>query len=184
LIGAIIRLLTILSVDAQEVEKSGLELEANKLWKAGSYFCTLMAASLHGHEGFYLDLAGLRSHLSRGKDGHIPVGLNKSSVLTEEMCRDLPHMMVCLLGKFEGETGVDHHLITIAIKTMSGLKPRWWLEKLVDVCELEGRCFGPALASADGRLASSLDCNVLFCKYLAQVQDKTSLIPGDLDMDF
>jgi hypothetical protein len=91
--------------------------------------------------------------------------------------------MVCLLGKFKGETGVDHHLITVAIKTMSGLKPCWWLEKLVDVCELEGRYFGPALASVDGRLASSLDCNALFCKYLAQVQDKTSLIPGDLDVD-
>ncbi len=183
LIGAIIHLLTILSVNAQDAEESGLELEANKLWKAGTYFCTLTAASLHGHKGFYLDLAGLRSHLSRGKDGHIPVGLNKSSVLTEEMCRGLPHVTVCLLGKFKGETGVDHHLITVANKMMSGLKPRWWLEKLVDVCELGGRCFGPAFASTDGRLASSLDYDALFRKYLAWVQDKTSLIPGDLDVD-
>jgi hypothetical protein len=59
LIGAIIHLLTLLSVDAQEVKESGMEMEANKLWKAGTYFCTLTAASLCGHEGFYLDLAGL-----------------------------------------------------------------------------------------------------------------------------
>ncbi len=157
LIGVIIHLLTILSVDAQEAKESGLELEANKLWKAGTYFCTLTAASLRGPKGFYLDLAGLRSHLSRGKEGHIPVGLNKSSVLTDEMCRDLPHVTVCLLGKFKGETVVDHHLITIANERMSGLKPCWWLEKLVGVCESEGRCFGPAFAFADGRLALSLD---------------------------
>jgi hypothetical protein len=183
LIGAIVHLLTLLSVDAQEAEESGMEMEANELWKAGTYFCTLTAASLRGHEGFYLDLAGPRSHLSRGMDGHIPIGLNKSSFLTEEMCRDLSHVMVCLLGKFKGETGVDHHLKTVANETMSGLKPRWWHEKLVDVCELQGRCFGPAFASADGRLASSLDYNALSCKYLAWVQDETSLIPGDLDVD-
>jgi hypothetical protein len=78
---------------------------------------------------------------------------------------------------------MDHHLITVANEMMSGLKPGWWLEKLVDVCESEGRCFGPAFASADGKLASLLDYNALFRKYLAWVQDKTSLIPGDLDVD-
>jgi hypothetical protein len=164
-------------------EESVLELEANKLWKAGTYFFTLTAASLRGHEGFYLDLAGLWSHLSRGKDRHIPLGLNKSSVLTEEMCRDLPQVTVCLLEKFKGETGVDHHLITVANKTMSGRKPRWWFKKLVDVCESKGRCFSPAFASTDGKLASSLDYDALFCKYLARVQHETSLIPGDLDVD-
>ncbi len=176
LIGAIVHLLTILSVDAQEAEESGLELKANKLCKAGTYFCTLTATSLRGHEGFYLDLAGLWSHLSRGKDGHILVGLNKSSVLMEEMCRDLPHVMVCLLGKFKRETGADHHFITIANEMVSGLKPHWWLEKLVDVCESEGRCFGRAFASADGKLALLLDYDALFCKYLARVQDKTSIL--------
>ncbi len=60
-------------------------------------------------------------------------------MLTEEMCGTYPTWAVCLLEKFKGETGVDHHLITIANKTMSGLKPCWWLEKLVDVCESEGR---------------------------------------------
>ena len=87
------------------------------------------------------------------------------------------------MGKFKGETVVDHHLITIANERMSGLKPCWWLEKLVGVCESEGRCFGPAFASVDGRLASLLDYNALFRKYLAWVQDKTSLIPRDLEVD-
>ena len=184
LMGAIVHLLEILSVDAQEAEESGLELEANELWKAGAYFCTLTVASLRGHEGFYMDLAGLRDHLPRGKDGRVPAGLNQNSVLTEEMlCRDLPHVTVCLLGKFKGEIGVDHHLIIVASETISGLRPLWWLEKLVHVCESEGRYSGPAFASADGQLASSLDYNALFRKYLARIQDETSLIPGDLDVD-
>ena len=117
----------------------------------------LTAAPLRGHEGFYMDLAGLQNHLPWGKDGGVPVGLNQSSVLTEEMCRDLPHVTVCLLGKFKGGTGVDHHLIIVASKTISGLRPRWWLEKLVDMCGSDGRSFGPAFASVDGRLVQSLD---------------------------
>ena len=78
------------------------------------------------------------------------------------MCRDLPHVTVCLLRKFKGEIGVDHHLIIVASKTISGLRPRWWLEKLVDVCESKGRYSGPAFAFADGQLASSLDYNAFF----------------------
>ena len=151
------------------MEESGLEVEANELWKAGAYFCTLTAASLRGDEGFYMDLAGLQDHLPRGKDDHVPIGLNQSSVLTEEMCRDLPHVTVCLLGKFKGEIGVDHHLIIVASKTISGLRLYWWLKKLVEVCKSKGKCFGSAFASADGKLASSLDYNALFRKYLAGV---------------
>ncbi len=158
LIGAIVHLLAILSIDAQEVEVAGLEVEANELWKAGAYLCTLTAASLRGHEGFYMDLAGLQDHLPRGKDEHVPPGLNQSSVLS----MNLPHVTMCLLGKFKGEIGVDHHLIIVASKTISGLRPRWWLEKLVDVCDSKGRHFGPAFASSDGRLASSLDYDALF----------------------
>ncbi len=53
----------------------------------------------------------------------------------------------------------------------------------MEVCDSEGRHFGPAFASADWRLALSLDYDGLFRKYPAQVQDKTSLIPDDLDVD-
>ena len=64
--------------------------EADELWKVGAYMCILTAASLQGHEGFYLELAGLRKHLTKGRVGVIPPHLSKSSLLTEEMCRDLP----------------------------------------------------------------------------------------------
>jgi hypothetical protein len=50
----------------------------------------------------------------RREKGIIPVGLDKHTVLSEETCRNLPHVTICLLGKFKGEIGVDHHLITVA----------------------------------------------------------------------
>jgi hypothetical protein len=139
-----------------EAERLGSVAGANKLWKVGAYVCVLTAASLRGHEGFYLDLAGMRTHMSKGTIGTILLGLNKSTVLTEEVCLKLPHITICLLGKFKGETGVDQHLITVANETSPGLQPRWWMEKLVQVCKDKGRFKGPAFATLDEQLAASL----------------------------
>ncbi len=183
LVGAIVHLLALIEEDAKEAERLGYKADANELWKVGVYVCILTAAFLWGHKGFYLDLAGMRKHLHEGKFGVVPVGLNKSTVVTEEICRKLPHVMICLLGKFKGETGVDHHLIVLANETSSGLRPRWWMEKLVEVCDYEGRRDGPAFASANGLLASSPDYDAVFWKYLKIVQEETDLIPSDHDVD-
>jgi hypothetical protein len=100
----------------------------------------------------------------------------------EEVCENLPHVTVTLLGHFKGETKVDHHLIAIASVTQSGLKPRWWIEKLVLVCASEGRVHGSAFADEYGQLASSPDYNSTFQGYLARVQVKTTLIDKDVDV--
>ncbi len=105
LIGAIIYLLSLVRTDAEEAEEAGLAADANELWKIGAYICVLTAASLRGYEGFYLELAGLWKLLDKGRLGAVPFPLDKSTLLTEEMCRNLPHVTVCLLGKFKGETG-------------------------------------------------------------------------------
>ena len=125
----------------------------------------------------------MRKHIKKGRMGDIPVGLDKHTIILEETCRNLPRVTICLLGKFKGEMGADHHLITVANKSSSGLRPRWWLEKLREVCEGEGRCKGPAFASADGILTSSTDYNAMFRKYLTMVQDETDLIPDDHDVN-
>ncbi len=111
------------------------------------------------------------------------MGLNKTTVLPEEVCLELPHVTICLLGKLKGETGVDHHLITVANETSSGLCPRWWMEKLVEVCEYEGRFDGPAFGKPDGVLALSFNNNAVFRKYQKIVQEETDLIPADHDVD-
>ena len=117
--------LALMRSDVEEAKEAGSMAEADELWKVGAYVCILTAASLRGHEGFYLDLAGLCKHLAKGRLGVIPPGLSKSSPLTEEMCRDLLHVTICLLGKFKGESGTDHHMICVANDTISGLHPRW-----------------------------------------------------------
>jgi hypothetical protein len=183
LIGTIVHLLELINKDAKEAELLGDSAGANELWKVGAYICLLTAASLRGHEGFYLDLAGVRKHLAKGRVGTIPAGLNKSTVLTKEVCLKLPHVTICLLGNFKGKTDMDHHLIEIANKTLSGLSPHWWMEKLVAMCVDEGRFDGPAFATPDCLLAVSLDYNAMFRKYLKIVQEETNLIPGDHDVD-
>jgi hypothetical protein len=143
----------------------------------------LLATLLQGHEGFYLDIAELHKHLHKGRGGIILARLDNNTVLFEEMCMNLPHVTICLLEKFKGETGVGHHLITLANETTSGLCPRWWIDMLIEVCQLEGRFNGPAFASADGLLASSTDYDATYRKYLNIVQDETNLIPADHNVD-
>jgi hypothetical protein len=54
LMGAIVHLLGLMKADAEEAEEFGLELDANKLWKVGAYVCVLTAASLRGHESWWV----------------------------------------------------------------------------------------------------------------------------------
>ena len=111
--GAIVYLLGPMKANAEEAEEFGLELDANELWKVGAYVCVLMAESLWGRKGFYLELAGVRKHLAKGKRGEVPLGLDKSTIVTEEMCSNLPHVTIYLLVKFKGETGTNHHMIAV-----------------------------------------------------------------------
>ncbi len=107
------------------MEAEGLDAPeaANKLWKVGAYVCVLTAASLRGHKGYYLDLTGMRKHLDKGREGIIPPGICKNTLLSEEEYRNLPHVTICLLGTFKGERGVEQHLITVANLTSPGLHP-------------------------------------------------------------
>ncbi len=61
--------------------------------------CVLTVVSLRGHKkGFYLDLTGIRKHIETRRTGVIPLGLNKSTVLTEEECVALPQSLSASLG--------------------------------------------------------------------------------------
>ncbi len=50
-----------------------------------------------------MELVGFQKHVSKSRLGVVSPGLNKSILLTEEACKNLPHMTVCRLGKFKGE---------------------------------------------------------------------------------
>jgi hypothetical protein len=57
-----------------------------------------------------------------------------------------------LLGKFKGETGERYHSIVVANESMTDLKTRWWVEKLMELCKQEGRSSGYAFKGADGKV--------------------------------
>ena len=158
-------------------------VEANYLWKFGAFLTVCTAASLRGYEGFYTDLAGLRGQQEKGRHGTVPHPLTKNTILTEEQCLDLPHIAIVLRGKFKGEHTIDQHAVNIANMTLSGLEPRWWIEKLIEVNEAEGLTSGPAFASPDGELMASADYDASFRSYLHLVQDTTDLIPEGNNVD-
>ena len=119
-------------------------------------------ASLRGYEGFYTDLAGLRTHLEKGRNGVVPPDLTHISILKEKAVTSLPHVAIYLLGNFKGEGGVNYHTINVANMSMPGLQTRWWVEKLVDVANQMGRSRGPTFANTDRSLAFRSEYDAVF----------------------
>ncbi|KAL7550466.1 hypothetical protein ACHAWF_013693 [Thalassiosira exigua] len=174
-----VRVLHYIQMDAEAAED--LEV-ANELWKLGAYLAVSTAASLRDTEAFMMDLAGMWQHVDTGREGVVPPNINKSTILSEQQCLNLPHVAICLYGKYKGETVFDHHVINVANETQSGLRPRFWVEALLGVCRSEGRMAGPAFADRTGKLATSLEYDVGFRNYMERVQRDTTLIPKDWDV--
>ncbi len=134
-----------------------------------AYSTICFCASLRGHEGFYVDLHGLRLHINKGRcvtgDGKIP------------------HVVVPLLGRFKNEVGERHHLIFLASKTATELEPRRWIEALIRVREAEGRINGPAFVASDGCVEDSSVYQAVIVEALIRVQAKRSdLIGKEIDV--
>jgi hypothetical protein len=134
-----------------------------------AYITICFCASLRGHEGFYVDLHGLRSHINKGRcapgDGQIP------------------HVVVPLLGRFKNEVGERHHLMFLASKTATELEPWRWIESLIGVREAEGRINGPAFAAPDGCVEESSIYEAVMVEGLLRVQAKRGdLIGKEVDV--
>ena len=181
-------MVTLIGLIKSDAEAADALDEQSYLFKVGAYLTTVTAASLRGYEGFYVDLAALRRFINTGKTGVVPAQLNKNTILSEEQCLNLPHVVIPMLGQFKGETGIDHHIMNMANSTKSGLEPRWWLEKLVEVTEAEGRTSGPAFADPNGILADPSDYDATFRKYLGRIEAlsrgdaNTRLLPESVDV--
>ena len=167
-IKLVVLMLTLVKQDAAEKDEEA----AGLLHKFGALIALLTAASLRGHEGLYLDLAGTRKHLLEGQGGVIPnkFSVKGKGILTEEEIDRLPFVTVCLLGKFKGETGERYHSIILASNTVSGIEVRWWMEQVLMVCASEGRSTGYVFAGTDGSPPESSEYNALFRQYLRRIQ--------------
>ena len=156
-IEVIVRVLELVKEEAQMLPSSS----ANELYKFGAYLVGL-------HESFYVDLAGLCKNLTRGREGVMPTNPMKKGTVLD----NAPHVVLCLMGKFKGETGHRYHMIALASETMTGIQTRWWLEKLVVVKEIGGQISKPAFSDVNGRLIPSVEFNDLFKHYLKQIQEE------------
>lgn len=169
-IAVVVRLLELVDVDIASSEDSA---HAKLLTRFGSLVAILTAASLRGHEGFYLDIAATRKFLAIGKDGVVPSGAMKKRILSEEEARALPRVCICLLGKFKGETGERYHSIILANESSSGLKTRLWVERIMDLCkEEEGRSSGYAFYDVNGNPPSPSEYNALVHHYFQLIQEE------------
>ncbi|KAL7545289.1 hypothetical protein ACHAWF_008644 [Thalassiosira exigua] len=166
-IAVIVRVLELIVEDAESEEDPQLSRE---LWKIGAFIGLSTATSLQENEDYMMDLAGLINNVDRGRYGRVHREITKNTVLSEEEFLALPHVVICLLGKAKGETRVDPHVVNVANHTRSGLRPRFWVEKLIQVAAEEGRVSGPAFAMPDGRLTDSRGYDKHFLLYMEKVQ--------------
>jgi hypothetical protein len=175
-IDAVVRQLELIEAD---IEDASDEKSRHFLVKVGALIAILTAGSLRGHEGFYLDIAATQNHLQKGKEGRIPRNALKRKVFTEAEARTLPEVCICLLGKFKGETGERYHSIILANESTSGLKTRRWIERLMAVCEAEGRTHGSAFNEADGAPPSPTEYNAMVRHYFKALQEEPESLMGD-----
>ena len=115
----------------------------------------------------------------------MPSDLSKVRIFSKEECMRLPHVVLPLRGKFKGEVGFDTHVVNVAHETQSGLRPRWWADKLAEVARSEGRTNGPAFATPSGHRAHSGNCDTTFRDALSRVKASTSYFEKlDVDTQF
>jgi hypothetical protein len=98
------------------------------------------------------DLYGIRKHWQAGEE------------------HELKHMVITLLGWFNGETGENYHLLCIVDVTNHGLKPRKWVGRLLEQYQKLGIENGPFFRDDKGDKAQSRFFEPKFFDRLEQVR--------------
>ena len=68
---------------------------ANEMWKVGAAMAVAQMGSLRGPEVFMLDLAGIRAHIARGRNGVLPEG---NPLEVGQCLLSAPHVYHALIG--------------------------------------------------------------------------------------
>lgn len=103
----------------------------------------------------------------------------------DESGRSIPkHVIVALLGRFKGETGLRYHLMPLVVRTKSGIEPRKWIERLLSMYEKDKVCHGPLFRMKTGERLRVTDMNTYFLLRLEKVQSlRPDLIAVDVEID-
>ena len=144
-------------------ERTTSAVRKRLLTMRGGYIAVTYSYSLRGNEGFWVDGYRLQSHLQLG-------------------CSDtyeIPHVAVALLGRFNSEGGDRMHVFTLANETKSGVKNRWWLEKVASVLAKERKSKSPAFCDEEGFVLSSQKVEEAMHPVLRKLQ-KTNPFGNDI----
>jgi hypothetical protein len=114
-----------------------------------------------GSEVFLTDLHRLRKYFH---DLHVVGNAN--------------HAIIPLLGKFKGELSARYHLAPMATETSSGLRPKLWVARLIEVRERAGRVQGPAFCDVHGEIARALVYEEAIITWLVSIQERFPEIIG------
>ncbi len=147
------------------------------LYKFGAAVVVAQCGSLRGPEVLTMDLAGMRAHISLGKDGTLPA----EPLRVGQDLSDAPYVFFTLLGKFKGENGIRQHMICVSNVTTSGIETRWWIERLMEVREREGRVDGPAFGYRDGSVMSLRELDGLLHYFLEKIQQEDESLIAAVD---
>ena len=139
-----------------EGNSTGLD-RAREATMLGSFLVMSFVCALRGNEGFMLEAEGLQQMINFGKD---------------EVEENLAHVVIPLLGRFKNEDGEKWHVMVSVSTTGSGLKVRFWLEKLVQLLVSENKTsIGPAFCMKDGKVIDYWEMNNSFISEIELVQE-------------
>ena len=127
----------------------------------GAYLTIGFVCAFRGNEVFMVEAEGLQRMIREGR----------SEVETENS-----HVVIPLLGRFKNEDGEKWHLMVSVNTTESGIKARFWTEKLALLLKEEKRGMGPAFCDRNGDLLNYWDINNHFIKELEYIQQHQSYL--------
>jgi hypothetical protein len=133
----------------------------------GAFLTIGFVCALRGNEVFMVEADGLQKMIGEGKLDIIP---------------ENSHVVIPLLGRFKNEEGEKWHLMVSVNITESGIKARFWVERLVELLKREQRGMGPAFCGADGELLNYWDINNSFIRELEYIQQhQSNLLQPEID---
>lgn len=80
-----------------------------------------------------------------------------------------PHVVVCLLGWFKGETGIGYHILPVLAVTPSNLEPRKWIGLALQTFSNVGIRHRPIFRDRMGQRIKAGYLEVKFFEWLEQV---------------
>ena len=166
--GALVKLI-LDSIEAEWRQDDTVPWRKHSLCMCAGYIATTYAYSLRGNEGFWVDAQRLIDGIDVGR--HPPPGV-------------IPHVIVCLLGRFKNEDGDRMHCFPIASTTKSSIKVRFWLEQVVKILRSKGKEDCPAFCNSEGYLLSEAFVESVFHRILKELQDSgCSVIPKAINIE-